>query len=195
MLLCKHLGETILDIKKCLRLTRSLVHDWSHDSVQTSFQQAREEPRRQRLFRGNQVFVNFAGENMTRMRAEFRTDWANLKTELSRLTDVKYLKKELNRVANEVKTFDVQKHLTPQARQRLEKFESRFHEALKTLQDLQKQVDDNLDRWVSMIRTSGFKHSAKATTKRASTKKKTTRKATAKSAAKSSAKTTKKAAR
>lgn len=110
-----------------------------------------------------------------------RVDLNVLKTELSRLTDMKYLKKELNRIAGEVKKFDVHRHLNPQARERLEALEERFHELLKNLQDLQKQVDANLERLLKTMR--GLRGGK--TVKRKTTKKKATaRKATAKRASK-----------
>lgn len=108
-----------------------------------------------------------------------KVDLNLLKSELSRLTDIKYLKKELNRIAGEVKKFDVHRHLSPQARERLEALEERFRDLLKTLQDLQKQVDANLERLLETMRSfrgnTGRKKKAKRTTKK--TAKKTTKKA------------------
>lgn len=118
-----------------------------------------------------------------------KTDLNSLKKELSRLTDIKYLKKELSRIAGdvrkEVKKFDVHVHLTPQAKARLEQLETRFNEVLKTLRDLQKQVDSNLDRFVKVVRKRGnAMRAARTTGKKAGTRKKTARKTSRKTAGK-----------
>jgi len=108
-----------------------------------------------------------------------KVDLNLLKSELNRLTDIKYLKKELNRIAGEVKKFDVHRHLSPQARERLEALEERFRALLKNLQELQKQVDANLERLLKTMRSLRGKpvrkKKAKRTTKKAA--KKTTKKA------------------
>lgn len=104
-----------------------------------------------------------------------KTDLDTLKKELSRLTDINYLKKELGRIAGdvrkEVKKFDVHVHLTPQAKERIENLEARFNEVLKALRDLQKQVDSNLDRFVSMVRKRTGVKSRKSAKKSATRKK------------------------
>jgi hypothetical protein len=105
-----------------------------------------------------------------------RPDLNSLKKELSRLTDIKYLKKELNRIAGEVRNFQVRDlPLTPQARQRIEQLEKRFRELMKNLAQVQKQVDTNFDKLMKVVRRKG--KSRKATAKKAA-KKATTRKAT-----------------
>lgn len=80
-----------------------------------------------------------------------KTDFGALKKELSRLTDINYLKKEINRVAAEVKKFDVHSHLNPKSRARLEHLEARFADLIGTLQQLQKQVDASLDKFISLV--------------------------------------------
>ena len=133
-----------------------------------------------------------------------KTDLNSLKKELGRLTDVQYLKKELNRITKEVKNFDFNAHLTPQARERVEHLERRFNEALKTLAVLQKQVDENFERLKERIgRTPvgsklsvrfangrGTGRKASATTKRAAATTTTAKKAVRK--ARSKKKTAKK---
>ena len=111
-------------------------------------------------------------------------DLHSLQSELTRLTDVKYLKKEIGRIAVEVKNFDVQRHLPPQALERIEILETRFRDALKNLKELQKQVDANLDRVLTVVRTRSFGGKATRTAKRSangtgkkSAKKKVARKA------------------
>lgn len=109
-----------------------------------------------------------------------KTDLNTLKKELGRLTDINYLKKELSRIAGdvrkEVKKFDVHVHLTPQAKVRLEKLEERFQEVLKSLRDLQKQVDSNLDRFVKVVRRRSNTMRAARKGKKAPSRKKTVRK-------------------
>ncbi len=122
-----------------------------------------------------------------------KTDFNSLKKELGRLTDINYLKKEINRITAEVKKFDVQSRLSPQARQRVELLEERFSDLLETLQHLQKQVDASLDRFVELVRqktSGGTKTSARKATRK--TSKKTAAKTTPKVAKK---KTSKKSAR
>ena len=80
-----------------------------------------------------------------------KTDFGALKKELGRLTDVDYLKKEINRVAAEVKKFDVHAHLNPKSRARLEHLEERFANLIGTLQHLQKQVDASLDKFITLV--------------------------------------------
>ncbi len=117
-----------------------------------------------------------------------KTDLNSLKKELSRLTDIRYLKKELSRIAGdvrkEVRKFDVHVHLTPQAKERLENLETRFNEVLKALKDLQKQVDSNLDRFVTMVRKKTASKRAARGGKKSTTRKKTVRKTSTKTSRK-----------
>jgi hypothetical protein len=119
-----------------------------------------------------------------------KTDLKSLKKELGRLTDVNYIKKELNRVAGEIKRFDVHMHLTPQAKERLENLEERFARALKSLQDLQRQVDSSLEHFIKNVRKTRLARSAKRAAGKASAsssttgRKKTARKTVTKKASK-----------
>jgi hypothetical protein len=110
---------------------------------------------------------------------EMKTDLNSLKRELSRLTDTRYLKKEIGRITNELKSFDMGLNLNSQARSRLDQLEKRFRELLKSLTDLQKQVDVNLEKMMSMVRRSN--PGAKKTTRKQSTaaRKKTKKKSSA----------------
>lgn len=120
-----------------------------------------------------------------------RTDLNYLKKELTRLTDINYLKKEISRLKLEVRKFDMQRHLPPRAKERIEGLEDRFRDALKSLKDLQHQVDSNLDRFVTLVRarTSALraKRSVSAAA-RGKTKRKATRKTAKKAAKKRSSK-------
>jgi hypothetical protein len=110
---------------------------------------------------------------------EMKTDLNSLKKELSRLTDTRYLKKEIGRITNELKSFDMGLNLNSQARIRLDQLEKRFRELLKSLADLQKQVDVNLEKVMNMVRRSN--PSTKKTTRKQSTaaRKKTKKKSSA----------------
>jgi topoisomerase IA-like protein len=125
-----------------------------------------------------------------------KTDLNSLKKELTRLTDTRYLKKEIGRITNELRNFDMGSHLNSQARSRLEQLEKRFHELLKSLTDLQKHVDVNLEKMMSMVRRSGDggKKTARkqATPAKSAARKKTKKKS---SAPRSTKKTSKKTAR
>lgn len=118
-----------------------------------------------------------------------KTDLNSIKKELSRLANVENLKKEINRIAHEVKNFDEYLPLNDQAKERLNRMEKRFRELMHTLTDLQKQIDQNVTKFMKSMRGTS------ATAKKArSTKKKTARKSSSASNGKAKKTTTKKAA-
>lgn len=117
-----------------------------------------------------------------------KTDLNSLKKDFGRMADLNYLKKELNRIAGEVRKFDVQSHLTPQTKARLEGIETRFRDALDSLKDLQKNLDSNLNRFVSEVRKKAKKMKTSKGAKKAVRKK-----ASKASAPKTTRKTAKKA--
>jgi hypothetical protein len=82
-----------------------------------------------------------------------KADLNSLKKELGRFADIDYLKKELGRVATEVKKFDFQSHLTPQAKKRLQTLEQRFNEILKAITSLEKRVESNLTKFMRVVRS------------------------------------------
>ena len=96
-----------------------------------------------------------------------KTDLNSIKTELKRLADVDYLKKELNRLAKDIKNFDLSQSLTPQAKARVEKLEKRFRALKATLQDLQSKADATFEKFAKLVR--GAKPNT-ATSKKTSTK-------------------------
>ena len=119
-----------------------------------------------------------------------KTDLNSLKKELGKLTDIAYLRKEFSRVSAEIRNFDVHRHLPRKAKVRIEKLEERFIDALQSLRDLQHQVDSNLDRFISLVKTRttamqsarqstrrSSKKAAKVTAKRRPTGKKTAKRA------------------
>jgi hypothetical protein len=80
------------------------------------------------------------------------TDLNSLKTELGKLTDLDYLKSELNRIAAEIKRFDMHVSLSPQAKVKLDRLEKRFRGLLKTITALQKQVDKEVSRFIKIAK-------------------------------------------
>ena len=81
-----------------------------------------------------------------------KTDLNSLKDELKKLTDLDYLKKELGQIASDLKKFDFPMKLTPQAKARLRTLEKRFGEVKKRVQILQKQVDGEVNKFISALR-------------------------------------------
>jgi hypothetical protein len=107
-----------------------------------------------------------------------KTDLNSLKKELKRLADTPYIKKELHRLAGEIKKFDLSASLTPQARQRLTRLERRFREVLKRLAEIQKEVDSSFESFVKLVRKNrGTSSAARGSAKKKTSKKKATRKA------------------
>lgn len=112
-----------------------------------------------------------------------KTDFASLKKEFLRLsssipTDVEQLKKELNRLAAEVRGFDFSAALPSAQRERLEK---RYRELRQTLTDLQKRLDHSFERVSKFVRkSSGKKVSVTKKSSRKTAGSTTTRKKVAK---------------
>lgn len=100
-----------------------------------------------------------------------------LKKEFKRLTDVAELKKELNRLASEIRQFDFTTAIPASQRSRVEK---RYRELRATLAQLQQRLDSSFSKVSSLLRRQ------KATAKKSSKKKAPTRK---KAAAKAGQKT------
>lgn len=103
-----------------------------------------------------------------------KTDLNSLLDELRHLTDSNYLKKEINRVAAEVKNFDVKKNLSAKTQRKLAKLEKRFRDLIGQLHEFQRQVDSNLQKLMSKVRSKAKKAPVRATKKRtkATTRKK-----------------------
>jgi hypothetical protein len=98
-----------------------------------------------------------------------KTDLASLKKEFVRLTDVEELKKELNRLAAEIRSFDLSTAIPTAQRVRLEK---RYRELKKALADLQKRVDRSFAKVSSFVRQAA----SRSATQGAASKKKSSRK-------------------
>ncbi len=81
-----------------------------------------------------------------------KTDLASIKEKLRQLTDLDRLKAELGKMTGEIKNFDLNIHLAPQARSRLKTLEKRFHEVRKRLVLVQKQVDGEVNKFIKVLR-------------------------------------------
>lgn len=99
-----------------------------------------------------------------------KADLNSIKRELSRLANVEYLKKELNRIAHEVKNFDEYIPLNNQAKKRLTQLERRFRDLMKSVGRLQQQIDSNLSRFLKSMRGSKAAKTARSSTKRSAGK-------------------------
>ncbi len=107
-----------------------------------------------------------------------------VKEELVKLTDVEYLKKELLRLANEIKHYDLNEHLTPQAKSRMRTLEKRFQEIRKAVIRAEKQIGSEVNKLVMILRKASAKTKAKVSSLRMGKKKKPQRKASSKKASK-----------
>lgn len=100
-----------------------------------------------------------------------KTDLNSIKAELKRLADVDTLKKELNRLAADIKNFDLSQSLTPQAKARVQKLEKRFKELKATLQDLQTKADAAFEKFATLVgRSKKTAKAARSSTKKAARK-------------------------
>jgi predicted RNase H-like nuclease (RuvC/YqgF family) len=121
------------------------------------------------------------------MKAEFPLSSAKikaLKNDLAKLTDVEYLRKELARIAEEIKGFDMHLALSPQAKRRLRALESRFRQLKAAIARLQRQVDQEINKFASILRRSvGMAGGAKKTARKAKTTRRAAKKTTRKKAA------------
>lgn len=109
-----------------------------------------------------------------------KADLNSIKSELRKLTDLNYLKKELGQIKTEIGNFDLRMKMSPQARARMKQLENRFHDIRKKMTSLQKQVDSEVNKLIQALRRAGIAPKGvkrKSTRKKASARK-TPRKAT-----------------
>lgn len=116
-----------------------------------------------------------------------KADLNSIRAELSKLTDLDYLKKEINRLAKEIRNYDIDTlPLSPQAKSRLHQLEKRFDELRSRLNQLQKQMDTEVNKFMTIVkktRADAERRLAKAgLTKKTSKKKAGPRKPRAKKA-------------
>lgn len=79
-------------------------------------------------------------------------NWSKIKGELNKFTDLNHLKSEVHRLSKEISKFDIQAHLSPTAKARLKKVESRYQEISKTLGKTQRQVDREVNKVIRQIK-------------------------------------------
>lgn len=116
-------------------------------------------------------------------------DFTRLRRDLSRMADSNYMKKELNKLSRELRKVERQLRMPQSAKRAIGKLETRFHELLKSMSDIQKQIDSSLKTLqkdsrvqsvVRLMRGSGratASKSAPRATRRAASKKTSTKKA------------------
>ncbi len=110
---------------------------------------------------------------------------SKVKDELIKLTDVDYLKKELARLTTEIKNYDLEAHLTPQAKMRLKTLEKRFLEIRKAVLKAEKQIGSEVNKLLVILRKASAQTQARVKAMGiGQNKKKTRRKASKKTAKK-----------
>ncbi len=110
-----------------------------------------------------------------------------VKEELIKLTDVEYLKKELHRLASEIKNYVLNTHLTPQSKTKLKTLEKRFQEIRKGVVRAEKQIGSEVNKLVVILRKASAETQAKVSAMGLGKKKKSRRKASKKASSKKAA--------
>jgi len=86
------------------------------------------------------------------MKTDFKAMTDEIKSELQRLTDLKFLKTELNRIGTEISKFNLNLKLPPAAKSRLRQLERQLRDLRKRMTSLQKQVDREVNKFVKVLR-------------------------------------------
>ncbi len=86
------------------------------------------------------------------MKTDLTTLKNELKKEFKRLTDVGELKNEMNRLASEIKKFDLTSAIPVAQRTR---FEKRYRQLKKRMAELQTSVDKTFAKVTALVRRSG----------------------------------------
>ena len=83
-------------------------------------------------------------------------NWQKIRTELNRLTDVEKLKSEVQRIGAEIAKFDFHSVLSPAAQdkvqEKMKKFEQRYTDLMRTINQAQVQMDREVNRIVRQIK-------------------------------------------
>lgn len=90
-----------------------------------------------------------------------RTELMNLKDELVRFTSSTHLKKEFNQFTENVRTFDIRRHLAPATRKKIDRLGKQIRDLVETAREFQKQLDANLDRFTARVRAKDTTRVAK----------------------------------
>lgn len=85
------------------------------------------------------------------MPVQFNLNWNKIRTEINRLSDLNALKSEIQKVTNEVKSFDYQNLLSPTAKGRVKDFEGRYNKFMKTVGSAQRQLDREFNKLLRQI--------------------------------------------
>ena len=85
------------------------------------------------------------------MPVQLNLDWNKIRQEINRLSDLNVLKSEIQKVRDEVKSFDYQGFLSPTAQKRVKDFEVRYNKLMKTVGSAQKQLDREFDKLIRQV--------------------------------------------
>ncbi len=85
-------------------------------------------------------------------RYPMKADLDSIKRELSKLTDVEYLKKELSKITSEIRNYDSNPKLSPQAKTRLKQLEARFKDLRARMSTLEKQAEVEITKIIKLLR-------------------------------------------
>jgi hypothetical protein len=80
-----------------------------------------------------------------------QVNWQKIRTELQRFADVDKLKTEVQRIGQELRSFDFHSVLSPSAQTKVKTFEKRYAELLRTIHQAQRQMDREFNRILRRI--------------------------------------------
>ncbi len=81
-----------------------------------------------------------------------QVNWKKIRTEFKRLSDVEELKSEVQRIGAEIRKFDFQSVLSPNAQTKIKKFEKRYADLMRTIHQAQRQMDREFNRILRQIK-------------------------------------------
>lgn len=73
-------------------------------------------------------------------------NWQKIRSELNKLSDVEFLKSELQKVGKEIKKIDLKAKLGPKAQQNLNKIEKKYNSVMQTITKAQRQIDRDFNK-------------------------------------------------
>jgi len=82
-----------------------------------------------------------------------QASWNRIRNEFTRLTDVNELKSEVHRIGTELRKFDFHTVLSPSAKARVKKFERRYVDLMRTVQQAQRQVDREFNKILRQVKS------------------------------------------
>lgn len=78
-------------------------------------------------------------------------NWNKIRNEVTRLSDVNVLKSEVQKISDDVRNFDYQKILSPNAKKKVKEFEKKYTKVMKSVQSAQRQVDREFNKIVRQV--------------------------------------------